>query len=823
MAIIKESKKKEILRDYKETEIHKELKILFENIYTDNTNIYITHGPNEFGRDLIISEKGPLQIKNTSVVVKMDKLSGSAIDKNVQEIRTQVEQCFVEPMIVKDEKDQLVTDYVYICIFGEISKNGNKNLDILLKPFSGRYKIFDITELTNLFSEYYYSVFVGASGYEALSRKFSELDEMLNKKSKLLSQSFIEPNLRSYEKSSQDLLLYSHNTDKKKNVTALGHTLFGKKENLNTLIEKLEKHLSTIYIDGDAGSGKTVFSIKLMQYMLKNLINKSNTKKEKYIKVPVMIKATSLKNSHIKDFEDIIQNYYIDTSFELDIGTLIIDGIDEVAKVDRHLIIEKVKEFSKDRCSLIITSRKNASIKKEMSQFLHYELLEFESSQVINFINKILKGNEILINALVKGIERLKKQIPMYPMSLTLLIEIAKTQKEVPASISELYERYMKLVVGDYNNYDEGIHVLFEPKIKFEFLYTLAYEEYFKNNVSTIKRESFDRFLVEYVNSHSHIKSIDDFLHELSRLTILVIDDEKVDFLHKSFLDYFIAKYFFTEFDNMIPSDYEDIYSLYFSSLWEDVTYFYFGLKNKISKEQIDKILLPSFSNICNSKEPVSISKDNTNLLETLSIFQIGKLLQYAWNTKNEVKNYALSIGVKTAIHLRSNLIVFQDDEVGMELPAIASDAGMLHLIDLFYSSNFLIDEIEKILDFNINVLSSKSKEELLLDNNFQSSMYFSSLYTLVNASNLKEELIGKLIHNISINEEKLQPHISLPIFGLFTIIKKLDKKVNIKQEHILELNLVHKKLIQKYKTLAEDVFNFKNKVDKIKVSRLRN
>lgn len=89
------SQKKEILRSMKETHMHKELAILFENMYDDKTKIHITHGPNEFGRDIIISKKEPLKEHNTACVIKMDKLSGNNMDKGILDIVGQVQQCSV--------------------------------------------------------------------------------------------------------------------------------------------------------------------------------------------------------------------------------------------------------------------------------------------------------------------------------------------------------------------------------------------------------------------------------------------------------------------------------------------------------------------------------------------------------------------------------------------------------------------------------------------------------------------------------------------------------------------------------------------------------
>lgn len=833
--VMTESKKKEILKSYRELDMHKELRILFENIYKQDTNVYYTHGPEEYGRDIIISENRPLQKHNTSCVIKMDKLSGKTLDKNIMDIVFQVKQCFEVDYKVKEETDTLKTDYVFIIVFGEISNQALTNLELHIKEYQGRYKIFDITELTELFSKHYPGVFMGASGFEALTRKFDELEEALIKKNKLLTSSYIEPNLKSYQKSVEELVALTSSSDQKRNSEAIAENIFGKKETIQSFINKIENHHLNILVDGDAGSGKTVFAIKLLQSLIKKLVNDitSNRKEttKKNLKVPVLINATSLKNGNIKRLNEYIEKFYIDASYSFEPSLIVIDGLDEVGKKDRENIVGVATKYCKGKCSLIFTSRKSTSIKKMLKSFLKYELLEFESSQVINFIKKVLEGNEILIQSLLKGIEQLKNQIPMYPMSLALLIEIAQTQKEVPASISELYSKYIELVIGDKSNEEDSIHILFEPKIKFDFLNIMAYKLFYKNNTSVIKREIFDKYLEDYVLEHSHINSVEDFLHEISRLTIVSIDEYEVKFLHKSFLDYFVAQFFINEYDVMTQEEHEDIYRNFYSSLWEDVTSFYFGIKSKISQIQIDRILavapIDEFNKLSNFEEkdnPLQLTKreeQNFLLIESLSKFQLGKLIQYAWNTKNETKAYALQISTKESLKLKEQMHRFQDEEIGMKLPLIASDATMLHFIDLFYSSIFVEKEIEKLVISTMENIKNIDKESLSENEMLQSMFYFSNLYILVNAKRLSPKTLNFCVKTLIEEEEKIPPKLSLIIFGLFNIFKD-NKKSEIEKKDLQQIDSIAKKLTKKYRKLAIEIFQFKSKIDLEKINSLR-
>lgn len=830
--LMSESKKKEVLAGYGEVEMHKELKILFEYIFKNDTNVYHTHGKEEYGRDLIISENRPLEKHNTACVVKMGNLSGKTLDNNIRDIVVQVKQCFKVDLLVKEETNPLKTDFVYIIIFGQISNQAMTNLKIQIDDFKDRYRIFDITELCNLFTKHYQGVFLGVSGYESLTKKFEELNDILLKKNKLLTNSYIEPNLKSYHKSLEELVaLTSSKSGQMRNADSISENIFGKKETIKTLIKKLENNNLNILVDGDAGSGKSVFAIKLIQSFIKIMVNKITTERKnkeikKNINIPVLLSATSLKNGNIKHFEDMINKYYDNSSTVLEPSLLIIDGLDEVNREDREEIVNVAVSYTKDKCSLIITSRKSAGIKKLLQSFTQYELLEFESSQVVNFIKNVLSGNQTLIKSLLKGIEQLKNQIPMYPMSLSLLIEIAQTQKEVPASISELYSKYIEIVIGVKSSDEDSIHILFEPKVKVDFLNEISYKLFYKNGSVTINREIFDNFLENYVNQHSHIKSSEDFIHEISRLSILIIDEHEVKFLHKSFLDYFIAKYFIQESDEMTIVQSNEIYKNYYSALWEDVTNFYFGIKSKISKVQIDKILgFAPCHNVTNVEgKEIELSTcdiQNSSLIESLYIFQLSKLMQYAWNTKNENKSYALSISTLESISLKKKLIQFQDKELGMKLPSIAADASMIHFIDLCYSSVFLEKQIDGFIIDTITKLPEISISEFRDDESYQSKFYFCNLYIMINSNRLSLTTVEKFTTILIENEEKIPPHLSLVVFGLFSIFK--DKKtISIDKSDIEKINLISKKLVKKYSILAREIFQFKNQISKNKINSLK-
>jgi len=65
----------------------------------------------------------------------------------------------------------------------------------------------------------------------------------------------------------------------------------------------------------------------------------------------------------------------------------------------------------------------------------------------------------------------------MTPLSLFLLLTIVEARKEVPASITELYDQFNDIILGRYD-VEKGIMVIFEYLIKKRFLAELAFKEF---------------------------------------------------------------------------------------------------------------------------------------------------------------------------------------------------------------------------------------------------------------------------------------------------------------------------------------------------------
>lgn len=794
MSLMSLSQKHEILRNMKELEMHKKLKKLFERLFPTK-QVYIGQGTGEYGKDLVIIEKDPFSgEKITALVVKMGNLNGKADNGIIGTINTQINQAFNVETFFKEIGRGIKANEVIVIIFGNISNNLDKTLNGYLTNYPHHsIQVKHIDDMTPLFETYYPDIFTISSEAEELEKKFNELNKLLIEKNKYISQCYIEPNLKTFEKTKSEILV-AQATGELSDST-LKDTMFGKRENIQSLLKLLLIRKHFILVEGDAGSGKSIFTIKMIQYSIAESTKSLNSKKQTTIKCPVLLKASSVKNLTEIEIRLKIEEYYSSNS-TIKPNILIIDGIDEVNVAERNLIIKYSENYcNQNGISLLITTRKDQDISNQLKNYNRFELLPFELSQAIEFLKRMAGKNQNLINSLLKNIQELQHQIPMTPMSLVLLIEIAEKYNEIPASISELYDRYINMVIG-VDNTDTNVTQLFEPRYKLYFLISISYELFFKNSDSTVSKKDFDYYIENYVLKHTHITSKEDFLSDLKRITILQINCSSVSFSHKSFLDYLIAKYFEKNTEFLISENiFNDIYALYYTALWEDVTNFYFGLKNSITEKQIELLI---------SKNPY---KESDNLMYNLELYSMGRLLQYAWNTEKQVKKYGIHLAIKNILELRECIHDFNKKTFGVALPKIIADATLMQYTDTNYSSVFLKNEIVDILEDTRKLLVNSNNEI-----NLTNQIYFLSSYFLINNKTIDKHEIENFIELLISSKNNIDADIYFPLTFLYKLFTE-NNKIKISEDNKILLNEIFKTFRRKYSGIFNDTLLFKNRI----------
>lgn len=423
------------------------------------------------------------------LIVQMGHIRGDTLGK-VDKIISQVRQTFDHRVRLKTIAEELSISEAWVILAGVLSVNAHERLEKELKGSS--IKILDLNWLIENFTRNYPQVFFEGKIIDFLQEKIQKFEKkhLFSKRGKNLSECFVEPLVATIDIPTQlneEELASTMNTIVKKRKMPFSR--------LNSLLRPGKK----IMLGGDPGTGKSVALAKLAidNWRKASELVVRGISKNQQLEVPILVSTKEILESG--DSEALKKEYFPNPELldRLKVSVLAIDGLDEALPNQRKNILEKAEEFSKQlRCALIITTRKIDIVKTLSSRFERYELLPFEFDQALKLFQRLLTDKKML-NTLKDGLKRVEIQIPMVPLSLLLLVELVESHKEIPASVTELYERFSDLMLGRWDK-DKGIKVLFEYFIKQRFLAELAFMEFLEKKRLEITKKELEGFLDQY-------------------------------------------------------------------------------------------------------------------------------------------------------------------------------------------------------------------------------------------------------------------------------------------------------------------------------------
>lgn len=668
---IPREQRKQILSSFIETELHVYLKELFNAMQPDY-DVALTQSS---ANDLIIVKRDLMTTDVIGVLVKRGNIMSktlSDVDTLVSIVNKAFEAKLDKEFMMLPNPTELVRtvhiNRVFVVLTGTISTRGRT---ILAKESNVPVHVFDIDWLVEKFTDFYPQVFYEGKVPDYLQSKIQELETKSwhNKENMNLSECFVEPLVRSMD---MPIAL-----DDLKIATAIAtrRLPFSK---LRSIVLSNE----LVLLVGDPGTGKSAALAKLAIEMLKDSYSSltRSVKVRQKAQVPVLVPARDILRT--EKIDGLLATYFGDEQVaeRVAVRVLMIDALDEVPSQRREEVISKAMQFSAQlKCASILTSRKIDILDSSPTGFKKYELLPFEASQALQLFEKI-HGKDQLLQTLKGELNRIRFQIPMVPLSLILLLELVEEKSEVPASITELYERYTDFVLGRYDKTKE-IEVLFDYTIKKRFLASLAYREFLDKCRLEIPNSDYLLFLRTYAGEYNLDQDyISKFVREIERAGVLQVREEEVVFGHRSFLDYFAAFYMFDKRDEL-----EDIEQLiverYFNDFWCDTVFFYIGHKKEIGEKLLSKLF--SYS-----------SQHQSTLKTNVDKFLIGRLLQAAWHSPTRIKVTGIENAFGLVTDLRQGLSKFTQEKK-WKLPGIFCDFLILMLTDHSFRSGFLSNEIK--------------------------------------------------------------------------------------------------------------------------------
>ena len=214
-----------------------------------------------------------------------------------------------------------------------------------------------------------------------------------------------------------------------------------------------------ILIDGAPGMGKTTLC-KEIAYQWANGKLLKNTK----IIFLLFLRDPALQRMHdLKDFIHYFYNFeptYLDLSKQCaDIltkrdnsdVTILMDGYDEFQDKQNNLLVQNIiKRYVLSQCRIVITSRPIASENLHKFANVRVEILGFTEQSKIEYIKKELKDDPIKVKNLLSYLNNHSdiNKVCYIPIMMTIMVCTFKEYEELPTNQSELYERFVTLVIS---------------------------------------------------------------------------------------------------------------------------------------------------------------------------------------------------------------------------------------------------------------------------------------------------------------------------------------------------------------------------------------
>ena len=379
--------------------------------------------------------------------------------------------------------------------------------------------------------------------------------------------------------------------------------------------------------------------------------------------------------------------------FKVDL--LILDGLDEVHKDARQPILRDVIDKSREYgCCLIVSSRKVPSLQLDVigqapSAVSIVDIQPFQLSQALELVDRISNDSQVAM-IVHDGLMRINHQIMLTPMTLELLVQVAESEREIPGSKSEIFDRYTDIALGRYDS-QKGIQVAFDFYVKKRFLAKLAWEQYMNRDRTELSKVEFEEFVSQYVDIYGwDPASFDVLISEIERSGILRMGPS-VFFSHRSLLEYFVAWWLVND-NHQAHQLSQTVVDLYFDSLWSEVALYAVGHSHEANKQLIVDVM----------------ERPSNGIDDNILKFMVGRLLQAGWHSTTDIKKYGISKGLSLGKLVLEDLEVLRA-EGNNRIQSIVPLFFLLVSGEYSYGSRTLLNEAISVLE---ELTSGPSEED---------------------------------------------------------------------------------------------------------------
>nr|WP_303803329.1 NACHT domain-containing protein [Snodgrassella alvi] len=386
-------------------------------------------------------------------------------------------------------------------------------------------------------------------------------------------------------------------------------------------------------ISGYAGNGKTIFLKKIYKELIDNQVNF----------YPIFFELRNISSGTQTLFDCIYESIltYSDSftqeqfTYGLKKGLFyfLIDGLDEITDPQQSNIQAEIIKLTLKYpdCPFVVTSRPNEFTTWENFYVAH--LLPFNYHQCQSFIKKIDFAEERkteFLEFLTEDKFEEHEEFLSNPLLASMMLLTFDEYGDIPAKRHIFYEKCFQVLIKEHDASKGRFHRPLKSKLSHEnlekvFMYfcAMTYQEQ-KYRFSLQEVDKYIELASQTLSSHEICKYNDiqyDFVHSVS---LLLQDGNFFEFIHRSFQEYFFAKFIVNdrklELENKLDNI-DDLFSFEKANLIamiDDMDHDYFETEFILKK--IEK-LKDYLKNINAKNEPEKIFKKFCGTLSLTSNF----------------------------------------------------------------------------------------------------------------------------------------------------------------------------------------------------------
>ena len=320
----------------------------------------------------------------------------------------------------------------------------------------------------------------------------------------------------------------------------------------NVIKSSIATDLHRTIISGYAGNGKTIFLKKIYKELIDNQTN--------FYPIFVELRSISSGTQTLLDYiyESILTYSDSFTREQFTYGLkkglfyFLIDGLDEISESQQSNIQEEIIRLTLkyQDCPFVVTSRPNEFTTWENFYIAH--LLPFDYHQCQSFIKKIDFAEERktdFLEFLTEDKFDEHEEFLSNPLLASMMLLTFNEYGDIPAKRHIFYEKCFQVLIKEHDASKGRFHRPLKSKLSHEnlekiFMYFCAIT--YQKKKYRFSLQEIDKFIdlaSKTLSSDKICKGNDiryDFVHSVS---LLLQDGNFFEFIHRSFQEYFFAKF----------------------------------------------------------------------------------------------------------------------------------------------------------------------------------------------------------------------------------------------------------------------------------------